>query len=131
MFEVEGDRMSRLAAARLGRRGFIAHGLAGTAAVLAAPIAARAQGTAPGGNAQSAVIDVNRARTDPIPIAIPDFGGDSPLARDFAQVITSDLGRSGLFRPLDPAAFIQAGPPTGDVPNFQNWRALGTQALVT
>ncbi|MBV9812998.1 MAG: Tol-Pal system protein TolB, partial [Acetobacteraceae bacterium] len=41
-----------------------------------------------------------------------------------------DLGHCGLFRPIDPAAFINAGS-AGDVPNFQNWKAIGAQALVT
>ena len=45
-------------------------------------------------------------------------------------MITNNLGRSGLFRPIDPAAFINAGP-VGDVPNFQNWKVIGAQALVT
>jgi TolB protein len=112
----------------LSRRGLIAHGLAGAAALLAVPAAARAQGQA---GAPSAVIDVNRARVDPIPIAIPDFGGDSLMGRNISQVVTNDLGRCGLFRPVNPAAFIQAGAPGGDLPNFQNWRAIGAQALVT
>ncbi len=113
----------------VSRRGLIAHGLAGTAALLAAPGSLRAQ-AAPGGGGQSAVIDVNRARTDPIPIAIPDFGGEA-LGAQIAQVVTNDLARSGLFRPIAPSAFIQAGASSGDVPSFQNWRALGAQALVT
>ena len=110
----------------LQRRGFIAAGLAGTATLLAAPGSLHAQG------APSAVIDVNRARTDPIPIAIPDFAGTGEagqIGRDMAQVITDDLARSGLFRPIDRAVFLNAG--QGDVPNFQNWRALGAQALVS
>ena len=88
-----------------------------------------------GGGGQSAVIDVSRARVEPIPIAIPNLGGaDGPsaqLGRDMAGVITADLARSGLFRPIDPAAFIQSSPTPGDVPNFQNWRPTGAQALVT
>ncbi|MBV9656042.1 MAG: Tol-Pal system protein TolB, partial [Acetobacteraceae bacterium] len=83
---------------------------------------------------QSAVIDVNRARTDPIPIAIPDFGGEA-MGRQIAGVVTADLARCGLFRPIDSAAFIGAGPGAGpgagEVPNFANWRTLGAQALVT
>ena len=111
------------------RRGMIATGLAGTATLLAAPAGLHAQGSA-----QTAVIDVNRARTDPIPIAIPDFTGTGEagqIGRDMAQVITDDLARSGLFRPIDRAAFIGASQGAGDVPNFQNWRALGAQALVS
>ncbi len=112
----------------MARRGMFA---ASAAALFARPLAARAQAAPaapPGG--QSAVIDVNRARTDPIPIAIPDLGGDA-LGRQISSVVTNDLARCGLFRPIDPQAFISAGPPTADVPNFQNWRAIGAQALVT
>jgi TolB protein len=119
----------------LSRRGLIATGLAGGATLLAAPTGLHAQGGGAGAGAQSAVIDVNRARTDPIPVAIPDFigaGGDAgQVGRDMATVITNDLGRCGLFRPIDPAAFIQATGQPGELPNFQNWRAIGAQALVT
>ena len=143
-----------IASRPIARRGLIAAGLAGTAAFLAPP-GARGQtltlpprlapggatsappsgtpGGTPGGS--SAVIDVNRARTDPIPIAVPDFaaagGGDAAqLARDIAQVVTNNLVRCGLFRPVSPAAYIGPGV-TGENPNFQNWRAIGAQALVT
>ena len=113
----------------IGRRGLIA----GSAALLATPLPLLAQ-PAPQG-AQSAVIDVDRARAAPIPIAIPDLGGaDGPtaqLGRDIAGVITNDLARSGLFRTVAPAAFIQSGPPDSAMPNFQNWRPTGAQALVT
>ena len=100
--------------------------------VAATPLVVHAQALpAPAGGAgQSAVIDVSRARVEPIPIAIPDLGGGQ-LGRDIAGVISADLARSGLFRIIDPAAFIQAGPSTGDTPNFQNWKPTGAQALVT
>ena len=102
--------------------------------VAAAPQAVLAQAL-PGSSNQSAVIDVSRARVEPIPIAIPDLGGgDGPaaqLGRDIAGVISADLARSGLFRVIAPAAFIQAGPSHGDTPNFQNWKPTGAQALVT
>ncbi|MBU6498013.1 MAG: Tol-Pal system protein TolB [Rhodospirillales bacterium] len=118
----------------LGRRG-----LAGVAAsLLAAPAAfAQNQPTAGTGAAgATAVIDVNRARTDPIPIAIPVLSGASGdaerLGRDIAGVITNNLGRCGLFRPIDPQAFIGgAAAPAAAVPNFQDWKAIGAQALVT
>ena len=115
---------------RIGRRSLIA----GSAAMLAAPLPALAQ-KPPAAGGQSAVIDVNRARTDPIPIAIPSLSGadgaSAQLGQDIAGVITADLGRSGLFRPIDPAAFIRAGAPQGDTPNLQNWKVIGAQALVT
>ena len=113
---------------------------ASSVAMAAIPEAVRAQALpAPagqgGGNGKSAVIDVSRARVEPIPIAIPDLGGadgsSSQLGRDMAGVISADLARSGLFRVVSPAAFIQAGPSRGESPNFQNWRPTGAQALVT
>ncbi len=121
--------------AQVGRRRLVT----GSAALLAAPAIIRGAAAAnppaaaaPGG--ASAVIDVNRARTEPIPLAIPALvgvgGGDAErLGRDIATVITNNLTRSGLFRPIDPAAFIGAS--AGDVPNFANWKAIGAQALVT
>jgi TolB protein len=110
--------------------------VAGSAALLAAPAIGRAQTPPPAaaGAPGSAVIDVSRARTDPIPVAIPPLVGTDAdttrLGRDIAGVITNNLGRSGLFRPIDPAAFINAAG-TGDTPNFANWKAIGAQALVT
>ncbi len=81
---------------------------------------------------RSAVIDVNRARTDPIPVAIPDLAGSNAetqrMGRDMAKVITDNLQRSGLFRPVNRAAFIQSG---GETPRWQDWRVIGAQALVT
>jgi TolB protein len=116
----------------VGRRGLIA-GAAGSAALLVSPIPVLAQPAS--GSGQSAVIDVDHARAAPIPIAIPDLGGaDGPsaqLGRDIAGVITNDLARCGLFRTIAPAAFIQSGPSQGVMPNFQNWKPTGAQALVT
>lgn len=114
-----------LAATGFGRRGLLA-GAAGlvSAGGLVLPRRARAQ---------TAEITVDRAKVDPIPIAIPNLvgvGGETAqLGRDMAAVITNNLVRSGLFRAIDPAAFVSASP--GDVPNFANWKVIGAQALVT
>jgi TolB protein len=110
--------------------------LAGAAGLLT-PVAVLAQPVSGGqpGSGQSAVIDVSRARTEPIPIAVPDLGGpdgaSEQLGRDMAGVISNDLARSGLFRLIDHAAFIQASAAPGEAPNFQNWKPTGAQALVT
>ena len=112
----------------LGRRGFVAGG----AALLTIPVEAVAQQqAAPPG---PAVIDVDRARAEPIPIAIPALastGGDTDrLAHDIAGVITNNLARSGLFRPLDAVQVAGLGSEAA-APNFQNWKGIGAQALVT
>ncbi|HUN44088.1 MAG TPA: Tol-Pal system beta propeller repeat protein TolB [Acetobacteraceae bacterium] len=132
----------------IGRRPLML-GAAGTAMALAARVPVRAQpapppagapgappATTPGApGAPSAVIDVNRARAAPIPIAIPDFvgsdGDSAQLGREIAGVITNDLGNCGLFKPLPPASFVNVPPGAGQIPNFQNWGAIGAQALVT
>ncbi|GER04971.1 protein TolB [Iodidimonas nitroreducens] len=86
-------------------------------------------------------VDVNRGTVDPLPIAVPDFiprralatpaGSMQEIGANVAAVIAADLRRSGLFRPLDPAAFISE-PQSADVrPRFANWRAIASQALVT
>ena len=113
------------------RRDFLWRTL-GTAAALTAPLPAwaQAQGQDDGGGGKSAVIDVANARTAPIPIAITDLGGGA-MGASLSAIITNDLGRSGLFRPLDRAAFIQGGPSDSGAPNFENWKPTGAQALVT
>jgi TolB protein len=78
-------------------------------------------------------IDLNRGRVEPMPIAIPAFAGAGEagqVGRDMAQVISADLERSGLFRPLDPRAFIQ-NVAAGEGPRFGDWRQINAQALVT
>jgi TolB protein len=115
----------------LSRRSLLA-GAAGSSALFVPQAAVRAQAPAApqAGGGRTAVIDVNRARTDPIPIAIPALGGDQ-LGQEIATVVSNDLARSGLFRPIAQQAYIQASAGQGDTPNFQNWKAIGAQALVT
>jgi TolB protein len=79
-------------------------------------------------------IPVERGNVQPMPIAIPEFiagsPGDVEMARTVTQVITSDLGRSGLFAPIDPAAYIERIANFDAVPRFADWRAINAQALV-
>ena len=53
------------------------------------------------------------------------------LSHNVAQVLTADLKRSGLFAPVDPSAFIEQVVPPSVTPNFNNWRPLNVQALVS
>ena len=80
-------------------------------------------------------IDITRGNVEPLPIAVSNFYGKTPLTdrigRDVAQVVMADLERSGLFRPLDPRAFLQ-GPAEMQVrPRFGDWTVINAQALVT
>src|SRR4029077_1345836 len=79
-------------------------------------------------------IDITRGKVEPLPIAIPAFAGgggeEVQTGRDLTQVISADLERSGLFRPLDPRAFIQVVA-AGEAPRFGDWRQINAQALVT
>ena len=74
------------------------------------------------------VIDVARAMTNPIPIAITGLTA-GPGAVNIAGVINADLARCGLFHPLDSAIFAPNDNPAA--PNFQAWKATGAHALVT
>jgi TolB protein len=105
-------------------------GLGGAVVASLLPDSLQAQGTA-----QTTVIDVTRARTDPVPIAVPDMAGASPDAqrtgRDIARVIQANLRNSGLFRPVDRQAYIQTPETAAANPRFQDWRVIGAHALTT
>ena len=80
-------------------------------------------------------IDITRGKVEPMPIAIPPFsgsGGDENQAgQEIAGVVSADLERSGLFRPLDPRSFIQNVAANDAQPRFGDWRLISAQALVT
>jgi TolB protein len=71
----------------------------------------------------------------PLPIAIPNFVAGTPadgeVAAGVTQVITNNLKRSGLFAPIDPAAYIEKVVNIDAAPQFQNWKTINAQALVT
>jgi TolB protein len=69
-----------------------------------------------------------------MPIAIPDFTGDGSIdpeqARAISGVVAADLASSGLFRPIDQAAFIEKVANFDGVPRFDDWQVVNAQALV-
>jgi TolB protein len=75
-------------------------------------------------------IRIEEGVTKPLPIAIPDFIG-SPQGRDIARVIRADLERSGLFKPLDPASFVEKISDINVPPRFGDWRTIQAEGLVT
>jgi TolB protein len=80
-------------------------------------------------------IDITRGTIEPFPIAITDFFSPatdaSEVGRRIATVVSNDLERSGLFRPVDKRAFIQKPADMLDQPRFADWRQINAQALVT
>jgi TolB protein len=80
-------------------------------------------------------IDITSGKVEPLPIAIPALAGSAPnesqAGQDLADVVSADLGRSGLFRPLDPRSFIQNVSVADAEPRFGDWRQINAQALVT
>ncbi len=79
-------------------------------------------------------INVDQGNLQPMPIAIPDFSAATPAEQqagvNIASVVRADLERSGLFRPLDTASFIDKGIDINALPNFANWRVINSQGLV-
>ena len=79
-------------------------------------------------------IDITRGKVEPMPIAITEFQAQSPqdarFGKDISGVIAADLERSGLFRPIDPKAFIDGKPPLNAQPRFPDWRVINAQAMV-
>jgi TolB protein len=77
-------------------------------------------------------LDVTQGNVQPIPIALPDFvaTGEAETAHDVTRIIAANLQRSGLFLPIDPAAYIERNP-NFDSPRFPDWRQINAQALVT
>jgi len=69
-------------------------------------------------------LQITEGNFQPIPIAIPKFiagtPGDGDTANGVTQIVTANLQRSGLFTPIDPAAYT-------DVPS---WCAMKSQEFV-
>lgn len=77
-------------------------------------------------------VDIRGGNIEPLPIAIPTFGGDdAKLSADIVAVVAADLKRSGLFRPLDPKSFIQKDMDVNTAPRFGDWRIIAAQALAS
>jgi len=100
-------------------------------------VGALAAGLTLSGRRAAAVLqlDVTPGNFQPMPIAIPDFLGGTPADNETAvgvsQIITANLKRSGLFAPIDPAAFLEKIASVDVVPRFPDWRTINAQALAT
>jgi TolB protein len=88
-------------------------------------------GMEPGAAHAALQVKVDQGVTEPIPLAIPDFLGNSTANRDIAGVVRADLERSGLFKSLNPASFIEKIADINAPPHFADWRSIQAQGLVT
>jgi TolB protein len=76
-------------------------------------------------------IDITQGVVEPLPIAITDFVSSDAIGQEIAAVITADLKRSGLFAPIDKAAFIENVSNPDAAPRFDDWKVINAQAIVT
>lgn len=110
---------------KLTRRTLVGGGLSAGLLLTASPRTAFSQ----------ARVQVTEGQFKPIPIALPNFVAGTPadaeVSAGVTQVITNNLGRSGLFQPIDQAAYIEKVVNIDAAPQFANWKTVNAQALVT
>ena len=79
-------------------------------------------------------IDITRGHLEPLPIAITEFFGSNrqsiETGVDIATVISGNLERSGLFKPIEKRAFLQKPADLRVQPRYSDWRVINAQALV-
>lgn len=86
-------------------------------------------------------VDITTGYSQPMPIAVPalptsadvrtPFGTTTQIGQQLAGVIRANLTRSGLFRALDPRAYLEPITAETQLPTYQSWSGIGAQALVT
>jgi TolB protein len=76
-------------------------------------------------------ININKGNVEPLPVAITDFQSADELGANISAVVAADLKRSGLFAPIDKAAFIEKITNPDQPPRFEDWKVINAQALVT
>jgi TolB protein len=108
----------------------------GRYAALTILLVAAATGTTTKASAQEGLrIDITQGVMKPMPIAITDMYGSNPndqtVGANVSRVVSADLERSGLFKPIDPKAFIQTPESLRVQPRFGDWRVINAQALVS
>ena len=79
-------------------------------------------------------IDITRGNFDPLPVAVTGLTGPTSADRDIgskmSKVISANLERSGLFRPISPRAFIETNSDGAAIPRFADWRQINAQGLM-
>lgn len=81
-------------------------------------------------NAAPLRIDITSGHAAPMPIALPNLAG-SPVGADIIRVVSADLERSGLFKPINQSSFIEQITTGTVTPRFADWRQISAAALVS
>ncbi len=83
-------------------------------------------------SAKALKIEITQGQVKATPIAITPFfaTAGSKRGEELAQIITYDLKSSGLFEPLNPAAFVHDAASLQQLPRFADWRILNAQCLL-
>lgn len=119
------DRRSPVISAPLNRRQLMLGG-ASAGLVMASPLRPAF--------AQQRVV-ISEGQFKPIPIALPNFVAGTPqdaeVGTGVTGVISNNLARSGLFQVIDQGAYIERAINVDAAPNFNNWKTISAQALVT
>ena len=79
-------------------------------------------------------IDITSGYSEPTPIGIIEVISTSPeekmVSKQVSNLIKDDLERSGLFRVIDPKAYIQKISTINIQPRFSDWKIINAQALI-
>ncbi|ABG31697.1 protein TolB [Roseobacter denitrificans] len=80
-------------------------------------------------------IEITEGVIEPLPFALPVFEAETADAADVAaqitQVIAADLTGTGLFRQIEPDAFISTVSSFAAPIQYADWKAINAQALIT
>lgn len=83
------------------------------------------------------VVDITKAASSKVPLAVPEFsvggsGRANEVAKEFHEFLVACLDFPGYFNILDSKSYLY-DPSTADATqiNFQNWRVIGAELLVT
>src|SRR5258708_17074876 len=126
-----GQPLPRLTSPLSGRAFTLAGGVLALSGIIR-PASLAAQGGQAGGPARLEIIP---GGTQALPLAVTNFVAGSPadgeVAAGVSQVITNPLKRAGLSAPIAPAALIEGITNVSAPPQFQNWKTVNAQAVVT
>ena len=80
-------------------------------------------------------VTLTQGTIKPTPIAVSDFFSTDDkikkIGKNITMVISDNLERSGLFKPIDKKAFIQSAESLSDQPRFEDWKTIKAQHLIS